>query len=250
MIIKTSIHSVKTIIKRFAYLTRADKWWPYKLPPLLFILYFISFNQSLSPKTIFPYFIGFCISLSGLGIFGFVINDIFDIDSDAKSSKQNRISEITSKNQISILIFSLFISFIPWTFNDWGITSFLALFVCFLFPLTYSAPPLRTKERGVLGVTWDSLGAIALPSVFVVLSTYNTTNNLNLSHVFLFFSWTFVYGVRGILSHQLKDEKYDSISKISTFVVLIGNKKTNMLIKNILYPLELLLIGNILLKVV
>ncbi|MEQ1689473.1 MAG: hypothetical protein ABL874_12955, partial [Sphingopyxis sp.] len=103
----------------------------------------------------------------------------------------------------------------------------------------YSLPPFRLKARGVAGIIADTSGANVFPAL---LAAALATNAAGVAQDWLWLSavgtWTFVYGLRGILWHQLVDAEADRIGGVDTFVQRHGPHAAQMLGKWIAAPLE------------
>ena len=104
----------------------------------------------------------------------------------------------------------------------------------------YSVPPVRLKIRGLWGVIADACGGQLLPTLWTA-ACVSRGFGVPVGWLALLGGWAFVLGLRGILSHQLRDLQADRASAVDTFVVRIGAQRTQKLLRRCLVPLELLL---------
>lgn len=61
--------------------------------------------------------------------------------------------------------------------------------------------------------------------------------------------WSFAFGLRGILGHQLADETADQATKLHTFTVRYGARATRRIVKNAVFPVELIALAAMLLMI-
>jgi 4-hydroxybenzoate polyprenyltransferase len=102
----------------------------------------------------------------------------------------------------------------------------------------YSLPPLRFKERGILGLIVASIAQRSLPGL-VFFATYRHWETDTLLFSFLYF---FV-GLRWIIAHQIWDFENDSNSGVRTFAAQIGKDRLTGLLKWLVFPVELALLA-------
>jgi 4-hydroxybenzoate polyprenyltransferase len=147
-----------------------------------------------------------------------VINDITDRDDDRAAGKPNRMtgrSPLVAAMLVVIPIAAgLFFSFL-WRRDVLLLSFYLTAWLAFSL---YSLPPFRTKTRGIFGVLCDASGAHLFPTLVAVVLTYRgagrAVDPIWLGAIAL---WSFAYGLRGILWHQLTDRENDRAASVRTF---------------------------------
>lgn len=198
--------------------TRYSEWWEYKLVPLVSIGYATLLFTGTSIDTAILRLL-FLLSAIVIGaVYVSVINDLTDIEEDAKAGKHNWMVRTKPVFRVLILFFCLACGafFGYFIYPDLLSLSFYAM-AWIVFSL-YSIPPFRLKKRGVWGVLCDAMGAHLFPGLLI------TTNLIYLKDstagVFWYLSigsWALLYGLRGILWHQFYDRDNDLKSGTATF---------------------------------
>lgn len=175
----------------------------------------------------------------GIAGFGYMLNDLCDVEQDLKSGTRNLVAQ---RGRVEVLIrfaLVLLLAWLPWRWLPtsrpiWALLAFeFALF------LAYSIPPIRFKERGILGPVADALYAYTVPTAVSMLVF------AQLGHVVvpLWFGlllgiWTSLLGLRHILIHQLEDAARDQLSGFTTFVTQRGWRQAFDLLNRGLQPVE------------
>jgi hypothetical protein len=125
---------------------------------------------------------------------------------------------------------------IAWRERSAFIAIYLATWACFL---AYSVPPLRLKARGFAGILMDAIGSSMLPCILAVLLASDLKAEkeiaLWMGAVAL---WSLMFGMRGIVWHQIADWKNDHAAKTPTFVVKEGPQRASQLTRYVTAPLE------------
>lgn len=221
---------------------KAYKWWHYKLPPLLGIAYYLIIvsNPSISLGLALPTIGLFLVALVGIAGFGHVVNDLFDMKPDKIVGKYNAMQGLTTPQRGLALFLLLAASCLPWLYlpSNWRTLALVALEL--LLFILYSAPPIRFKERGTLGILADALYGYTVPFLF----TWTTFNQLGLNQPFTWGMlclglWSLCAGVRGILDSQVRDVENDVKTGLTTFVTQHGIDKTRWIISRVVIPAEI-----------
>jgi 4-hydroxybenzoate polyprenyltransferase len=179
--------------------------------------------------------LGFVASYLALGYF---VNDLSDLSADRKAGKDRGVLHLTKQGMLvtglalwGVNILSLF--FIrqhhAWLFITGVILSYLSM-------LGYSLPPLRLKERGLVGVITAAAGQRTLP-VIVLASTIESIP----TSVPLYLALLTVNGLRWILIHQVMDRENDGATRIRTYAVQESARKLRSLMICIIFPSEVAL---------
>ena len=216
------------------------------MPPLLSVAYAQSLMQSLPPRLALPALVALVVSVALLASYAHTVNDIFDVDSDARAGKANSVARLGGWGRVSRSAVLLVAGLTPWVFHRPPGPALAALVAIVLLPLAYSAPPLRLKERGVAGLLADAAVAHVAPTVFVSMMFAGLAPNPRsgtLLLVLLASAWAACVGLRGILVHQLHDLDNDLLGGTRTFVVEAGVERARRLCTRVLFPVEVCLLG-------
>ena len=123
----------------------------------------------------------------------------------------------------------------------------LALFgINFLLPTIYSVPPLRLKERGVLGILADAGGVHAVPTAIMARVAVSDVNGADMAvtiFVTAAVACALFAGLRGIIIHQADDCDADRLAGVVTFVGTIGIDRSRQLVLRCLLPCEVVSLG-------
>jgi hypothetical protein len=197
---------------------RANEWWEPKIVPLLVVGYItiIHYHESILDNIGWLVCLIFAIAVGA--IFVSILNDYTDLTYDLASKKSNRLEPFSPlKRKILLLVsFSATIT-VSFFFIDNILTFSFCLATYLVFSL-YSIPPIRLKNRGILGVIADASGAHLFVSLFIVTAmTQKMGKGLDLLWLSVIGFWAFLYGLRGILWHQFWDRENDLSINHKTF---------------------------------
>lgn len=223
------------MILQLQNLFRIRSWWNYIVPPVLASVYFVvlmkgfDFSQSVSWTLLW------LVSIIGTAIFGFLINNIFDAKTDAKSGKDNLPGKLSAGRQAFIVVFSLCVALTPLFFLKLNMLASGLLMLQFLLLILYSVPPFRVKRNIYASVIFDSLYS-GLIFIFAVIFAdgsqlwvlHNAILLMAASGLMLLMK-----GIRNILLHQIDDSGYDKKSGIVTFALQFGHKQALAIIKKV-----------------
>lgn len=163
--------------------------------------------------------------------FGYAINDFSDREIDRRVGKTNAIAELPSKAGITILA-GLFIVGFAWLPVK-NLRSINLAALAYFFIIFYSMPPIRFKERGVLGLIVAAASQRTLPAL-LFFDAYNhwQLDTMLLSLLFLFI------GLRWIMGHQLWDFENDLRSGVKTYATATGKSRLEHLLAYLIFPIE------------
>ena len=219
---------------------RASEWWEYKLVPPLAIAYATCLMVGASPWQGAVGLIWLIAALVPGGVFVSVLNDLTDRADDAKAGKKNRLSSIGPLPAAVLIVVPLGLGMaLAWTWRDdiGLVLTYLAAWVAFLL---YSVPPIRLKRRGAAGILCDAIGANVIPALLAVqISARAVGESVSYLWVTAVAIWALMYGLRGILWHQISDVEADRRSETPTFVVRLGVDEVARLARRVLFPLEI-----------
>lgn len=199
--------------------TRSSEWWEPKITLMI----------GLGLMVCYPYFgdmslgiVGFLfqliLALVAGAVYVSLINDYTDLEEDQLAGKPNRLQKISPFIRkgliaISVAIIFLFI-YLLWDYPV-GLGFFIASKVSYTM---YSFRPFRLKARGIWGILADACGAHVFPTLgmFAFLSEF-FSSSVDWEAMVIFGVWSFLYGLRGILSHQYWDRDHDMLAGGKTF---------------------------------
>lgn len=219
---------------------RAFEWWEYKLSPLFATIYATAVVLNVSLFSLWPLFCLALIALVPGAAYVSVVNDLTDLKDDQDSGKANRLigrSGIFIFAVLAACILPGIVVAISW--RDDLLLLFLYLGAWAAFSL-YSIPPFRLKSRGLLGLLADASGAHLFPTLLVVTLVYRWIGAaIDPAWFTAVAFWSFSFGLRGIMWHQLSDLPHDKLIGLRTFA---GRHKITSLHKLgnfIIFPIEI-----------
>ena len=182
------------------------------------------------------------LTVCAVGNYGYALNDLFDIDEDARMGRTNAAAAGPARMWAIIGLSALYAEIAATALA--GLPGALVTLLALGLPFAYSVPPLRFKERAWLGVAADGLAAHVYPAVFALLAVTHAmlrpvTTVLTISVVL----WSAAAGVRGILSHQLHTAERDRTAGLRTVVHDLGHQRLEKAILFAILPLEVLAFG-------
>lgn len=202
--------------KVIAYL-RMEEWLSSKVTMMLGILmYFLYLSNSSTKKSLIDVLIYFLF----LGMFlaiSYVANDFSDLEIDKKVGKRKVIVTMR-KWQIWMLFIVMFlVGNVPIFFvrEDKCLVTILII-VVYILGVSYSAPGIRFKERGLIGLVECSFAQRCMPLCIICLLV-----DMNPRMCMLLGIWGIVSlldGLRYILIHQIIDMENDLKSGVNTFI--------------------------------
>ena len=218
-------------------LVRPRAWWFNKVPlsVALVLLLFDGRPFSLGALAVMTLVV---ITVCAAANYGYALNELFDIEEDARLGRTNAAAGVPSWWMWAIAGASALCAELCATVVGGAFGAVLTLLELCL-PLVYSAPPLRFKERKWFGVAADALAAHVYPAILALTGVaYWTlrpvTSILTVSVVV----WAAAAGLRGILSHQLQTAEQDRGAGLRTVVHDLGNQRLEKLVVAVLLPLE------------
>ncbi|MCH5718711.1 UbiA family prenyltransferase [Niabella hibiscisoli] len=198
---------------------RTGDWWDHKLPPILGIGYatLLLYDQNLFNAS--GHIVIILLSVIIGAIYVSIINDISDVEVDARAGKPNKMASLPVfvKWLLPIICIACGICFIAFFYYpDWLSCIFYTIpWIAFSM---YSLPPFRLKNRGIWGVLADASGAHIFINLLMVSSlSYISKHPINWFWLLAIGVWATCGGIRGIMWHQFTDRDNDIKSGIETF---------------------------------
>lgn len=226
--------SIQTVV-------RAGNWWSSKIPPLLAIAYAEILAHDLPWDLSARLVLAVLWSICAVASYGHVINDAFDIEQDRQAGKRNFMAPYTPAQRALFAALTVAAGVLPLAWVNVGWTAWSLLAVNYLLPTVYSIPPLRFKERGILGVLCDTSGAHAVPTLFITQAfAHNAVGSPPATALAgLATLWAFLFGLKGILNHMIADRESDIAGGARTFAVQTDPTGTLRFVTRVLYWLEI-----------
>ena len=150
--------------------------------------------------------------------YGYFINDLSDIELDRLHGKSNAFLNIKRPNAILLVIAIFLVGMLfslPFLKNIWFLVSLGIWIFCVSF---YSLPPLRFKEKGLIGLIATVLGQQTLPTILLV-TAFSSSLDWALAGFILFST---ARGFSSDLGHQIRDWQNDNVTHTQTFAVQHG----------------------------
>lgn len=195
-------------------LMRVKEWWSKLLIIIAAEMIIVIWNQNT--EGFFGPMIFMFVYLCFVSSYGYVINAYFDRIADEQVNKFPVMGYFTKNQQITIIvILGLPALLMPCYYRNLYIVA-IGLFI-FLLTTFYSAPPLRFKERSLLGPLVAALVQRPLPFYFFTL----LIPAADILTIFLF-GWLTLIGLAVIFGHQLLDFENDLKTGVKTMAQSLG----------------------------
>lgn len=228
-------------VKDAARSIRYNDWWQTKVPFLFGIFLWHLGEFYTAPEAPFLNLLFVFMWIIGAAGFGYFVNDWFDIDQDKAAGKANMAASMHPSKRMALVAVLLLMAVLPWFYlpNDTVTLTLVGLHL--LSFITYSVPPIRTKERYYLGSINDALYSFALPAIIVSRAAAGFSDVLlQVEFISLWlFMWAFAAGMRNITQHHILDRKEDAVSNTKNVVNKYGLRRNVNLIRLLWLPMEL-----------
>ena len=223
--------NLRVSIQKLSLVTRSNDWRVSFVPFIIgcvylwFYIFKIPFQRSSLIIFLFS-----LITTFGFASLGYFINEFFDKYTDKIAGKVNKLSLLTSQQQVFLFLASLLVTFLPWIWLPFDAISVLLICMEVSLFLMYSLPYPRLKNVPYLSGFIDASYAYLLP-LLLSFYTYTLYANAFFTPFIFFFSLSvFFIGYRNILIHHINDIFKDQLSGTFTLPQMIGPRKTNQLI--------------------
>ena len=219
------------------YLVRSWAWWLNKVPLSITTVLLLADGGRLGTGALAALLL-VVLTVCAVGNFGYALNDLFDMDEDVRAGRYNAAAQLGRRRTTVIVIVSAALAVLTAGLAAGWIGAALTV-PELLLPLTYSVPPIRTKERMWMGVASDALAAHVYPAALALLAVdhLGVMRPSPLMITFLM-AWSVAVGLRGILSHQLVTAERDLKAGLSTVVHRFGRARMERFVILVLLPLE------------
>jgi 4-hydroxybenzoate polyprenyltransferase len=218
---------------------RANEWWEYKIVQIFAVVYATAAFSGIDAVWLVLFLPLLMLALVPGAVFVSVINDLTDLEDDAAAEKPNRMKDVPRLLAVAIVSVCLIVGIAFSLFLDR--ISLICYLGAWLSYTLYSLPPVRLKNRGFAGVIADALGANVFPVLFSVsFLVYLADAVIDWTWFIVIGAWSLMWGMRGIIWHQIKDAENDAISETRTFVRLSGESRAVKFVHFLIFPLEVI----------
>ena len=220
---------------------RADNWWTSKLLPLLAVAFAQLLRNPAAPAVALPALAAVAVALCAVAWHAHVVNDLCDIEDDARSGKPNRMAGSSALRRWTLLVVLPLVGLLsaasPFIEQPMPAAVLAANFAVFAM---YSVSPVRLKTRRWWGVVADASGAHALPTLFVLSAMPGGLERSVPGLVFAASAITcsFAVGLRGIIMHQFADRRADERAHLNTLGATSSLSTARALVQRVFLPIE------------
>ena len=232
---------------------RTDDWWSSKIPPLLTVAYGSMLLGHADWRVALPALLRLLLAIVAVAGYGYVLNDVFDVEEDRRRGKANSMAAFNRWQQAAVLFLLASLSLAP-VVGQFGRVSRLLLVINLALPMLYSIPPIRLKERGILGAMVDALGAHVVPTLFFGISMAALGESSGgwrmTGFVVAAASWALLTGLRGIIVHQVRDRESDLNAGVRTYAGAMELRTARTMVFRRIFPAELVALSILLLTMI
>ena len=222
-------------------LSQVHKWWASKIAPLLAVTYVALILDPLAIGAALTRGATMLWSACLLASAAYVVNDWYDREVDRAAGKESFAIRAAPATILGIYVALVAAAVVPWFVvglppSGWG-----AMVAIIVLPLVYSAPPLRWKVRGGLGLIADAGLAHVSPTVFALaafgaleLDGDAAASATALAAVL----WSIGLGLRSIIAHEISDLASDQAAGVETWVGAVGVDRASWVATRLIFPIE------------
>jgi 4-hydroxybenzoate polyprenyltransferase len=206
------------VYARLSRLVRAGEWWEHKLVPIVCGYYATALMLGRPLTEGWSGLLIFFLSLIPGAAYVSIVNDLTDLAADSRAGKPNRMACRSGSFRAAALL-SCFaggaLFFWLWRERPLLIALYGAAWIAFAL---YSVPPVRLKVRGFPGVVADAAGAHLFPTLLAAALAFGSAGaGPSPGWMTAIGIWSFGYGLRSNLWHQLLDRGADRAAGLTTF---------------------------------
>lgn len=230
------IKSISSKLNFFSYSSRMNNWQFSFLPFVAGLNYFwvLFFDVPLKIQTLFITLLFVCSSI-GFASLGFFINELFDIESDERGGKRNRLKNITFNQKCLFLVITFFIIFLPWVYLPSDSWTWILLIAEIILFLAYSMPYVRLKNNPLIAILVDSLYAYVIPTLLSYHTFALFSKQPHSVIILIFLLALLLTGLRNIIIHQVEDIEFDRKAEMVTFPLVFGLKASQESLNYLLF---------------
>jgi 4-hydroxybenzoate polyprenyltransferase len=212
---------------------RWREWSSSKVGPLLAAFFYAVLIAAPPPLEVLGSFLAVLTFVCLCASFGYAANDYADWRIDQLAGKANAIA-LVSPLRARALLLGLLLGGLAalWPFYDRPHVAALAL-LTYGAGAGYSLHPVRFKERGWLGPLVGAAAQRPLPALVIFAALGALTWEAWLAAALLL-----LFGLRGMLQHQLRDRENDVQAGIQTYVTGLGQAPVEWQLRRLVQPAE------------
>ena len=147
-------------------MTLRELVWAYLTYPAIQAYVVLAVDPVAFPEAL-PRMLALLGSAVSLAAHAHVVNDVYDLRSDQAAGKANGLAGISPAHRVVLRFLLVAGGIAPWLFVPLRAISIVVLAGLAVIPMLYSAPPVRLKERGFLGLATDAILVHMLPTLFI-----------------------------------------------------------------------------------
>lgn len=222
-----------------ASLVRSGEWWDHKLVPIFCGFYASALLIGVPLVHLWQGALLLLLSLVPGAAYVSIVNDLTDLRADAAAGKANRMAERSAPFRATALLAGPAagaIFFWLWSDTPQLLIPYAAAWIAFTL---YSVPPFRLKSRGLAGVVADASGAHLFPTLLAASVPFAASGAaVDPLWMWAVAAWSFGYGFRGHLWHQLLDRDRDRAAGVATYAAARRREAPVRLASRVAFPLE------------
>jgi 4-hydroxybenzoate polyprenyltransferase len=213
-------------------LVRWDEWRDTKVPLGLVALFYAALAREHAGAAFLGEMVFVFVLLCVYGAFGHMINDYSDREADLKARKRNAMAGLSPARAKALIVLTGVVGLLPALYYRDRPAVIVLLVASYAIAWAYSMPPLRFKERDMLGLVAPALAQRTLPPL-VIFAALGPWDHVSIA---ITVAGTLL-GLRYMLVHQIADYRADVRAGLRTFGVKHGQQKTARVIR-VLFPFE------------
>lgn len=237
------LHPKKTPNKLSALvnLTRINQWWDFKLSLPIGVACAYAFCNGLSAEVFQTQMALLLLCGTTAALFASLINDLSDLEQDKKVGKAKLMARLSPLQRgLAMLLSVILVCITGYLLRFNPIASLIYIAIAFVF-VAYSVYPLRLKNRHFWGVSCIALGEHLLPTYLALVLLFPFAKYSQLLQWLAFAGiWSFAFGLRGIIWHQISDQDADRAAGCKTAATTYGAEWLNSFANKIVFPCEIL----------
>lgn len=223
-------------------LSQVHKWWASKIAPLLAVTFLALIIEPLAVGDALRRGGAMLWSACLLATAAYVVNDWYDREVDRAIGKESAVMAMRGTVVAALHVALVVVAALPWLALGLTTTAWAAFAAIVILPLVYSAPPLRWKTRGGLGVVADASLAHLAPTTFALAAFGALELDDRVAATVVAFAalvWSGAVGLRAIISHEIVDLEADRLAGVETWVGRIGTGRATRIGTWAVFPVEL-----------
>ncbi len=226
---------------RLGSLSQVHKWWASKIAPLLAVTFLALTVEPLPVPEAMWRAAAMLWSACLLATAAYVVNDWFDREVDRAVGKESAVMSLRGSTVLALHLVLVLVAALPWLGLGLDPVAWVAFAAIVALPLIYSAPPLRWKTRGGLGVVADASLAHLAPTTFALAAFGAFDPDGRAAAVVVTGAtlvWSAAVGVRAIVSHEIVDLEADRLAGVETWVGRAGVGTARRIGTWVVFPIE------------